>query len=60
MNAKEIKRMTNRRSVDVVIEHGAGQIELVIVRTFPLAVAAAARRCPEEAGQFGTIVLEVP
>jgi NADPH:quinone reductase-like Zn-dependent oxidoreductase len=68
--AEEIKRLTNRRVVHVVIEHvgeatwvksvRVGQLEPVIDRTFPLPDAADAHRRMEESGQFGKIVLEVP
>lgn len=56
-NAEEIKRLTNRRGVDVVIEQVG---EPVIDRTFPLPEAADAHRRMEESGQFGKIALEVP
>jgi len=66
MKAGEIKRMTNRTGVDVVIEpvrfFFGSRLEPVIDCTSPPADAAAARahRRQEESGRFGTMVLEVP
>jgi len=64
MKAGEIKRMTNRRSVDVVIEpvrfFSAGRLEPAIDCAFPPADAARPHRRQGESGQFGTMVLEVP
>jgi len=63
MKAEQLKRMTNRRGVDVVIERArfvlAGRLTPVIVRTFPPADATAHRR-QEESGVFGAAVLEMP
>jgi len=62
MKAGEIKRMTNRRGVDVVIEpvrfFSAGRLEPAIDCAFP--TADAAHRRQDESGQFRTMVLEVP